>query len=88
MSHASPSSSRSSSNREAGWILPKPCVASEAERAILLIRLQPTRRCNLIRTPGSRLLFLTPHATREGESYIGQNKLTTRNGVLSDDGAA
>ena len=29
----------------------------------------------MILHPEIRVLFLTPHATREGESYIGQNEL-------------
>jgi hypothetical protein len=50
------------------------CVTKRDGRRVLLIRLA-NRRCNLILHPEIRVLFLTPHATREGESYIGQNEL-------------
>ena len=43
---------------------------------------------NLILHPEIRVLFLTPHATCEGESYIGQNELQLETGVLSHDGRA
>ena len=50
------------------------CVTKRDGKRVLLIRLA-NRRCNLIMHPEIRVLFLTPHATREGESYIGQNEL-------------
>ena len=50
------------------------CVTKRDGKRVLLIRLA-NRRCNLILHPEIRVLFLTPHATREGESYIGQNEL-------------
>ena len=50
------------------------CVTKRDRKRVLLIRLA-NRRCNLILHPEIRVLFLTPHATREGESYIGQNEL-------------
>lgn len=50
------------------------CVTRRDGARVLLIRLA-NRRCNLILNPEIRVLFLTPHATKEGESFVAQNEL-------------